>query len=231
MISFYEKAGAVEIQERLSAHPLWLAAVRDAAARLAAKAPLPVKAARFPILFVTGLEDLVMDVGTPSFSRFMAWVRLVKLWAALRSDDTEGLVPRDLRLTTTGMEGLLQRTKTSGPGRKHRYLPFYVHKKAYLLHPGWLQTGFELLSNGPYAYPRDYLVPVADTDYTGPVQRMARYSDRAIYGRKVLQALHPPGLPDAAYSYLAAFPQAASFWTEHSERNFLPTIAALMGFD
>ena len=121
MISFFEKAGAVLGPDRLSAHPLWLSAVRDTAARLAVDAPAPKKAAMFPAVFIVAMESAVHDAHYPLFKRFVAWVRLLKVWAALRSDDTEGMVPQELRLTDAGLEGVLERSKTSGPGRRCRH--------------------------------------------------------------------------------------------------------------
>jgi hypothetical protein len=231
MISFFEKAGAVLGADRLSAHPLWLSAVRDTAARLAVDAPAPKKAAMFPAIFIVAMEYAVHDKHYPLFKRFIAWVRLLKVWAALRSDDTEGLVPQELRLTDAGVEGVLERSKTSGPGRRCRHLPFFVSHDAYLGYRGWLQCGYDLMKFSGLAYPRDYLVPIADAEYDGVIHKMARYQDRALYGRALLVDLAPAPSAGTPIKFLAAWPRAAGYWTEHSERNFLPTVAAALGFD
>jgi hypothetical protein len=231
MISFFEKAGAVLGPDRLSAHPLWLSAVRDTAARLAVDAPAPKKAAMLPAIFIMAMEAAVHDVGYPLFKRFVAWVRLLKVWAALRSDDTEGMVPQGLRLTDTGIEGVLERSKTSGPGRRCRHLPFFVSHRAFLGHKGWLQCGYDLMRSSSLSYPRDYLVPIAGPDYDGVIHKMARYQDRALYGRALLVDLAPTPSVGTPAKFLEAWPRAAGYWTEHSERNFLPTVAAALGFD
>jgi hypothetical protein len=231
MISFFEKAGAVLGPDRLSAHPLWLSAVRDTAARLAVDAPAPKKAATLPAIFIVAMEAAVHDEDHPLFKRFIAWVRLLKVWAALRSDDTEGLVPQALRLTATGLEGVLERSKTSGPGRRCRHLPFFVSHRAFLGHKDWLQCGYDLMKSSSLSYPRDYLVPIAGPDYDGVIHKIARYQDRALYGRALLVDLAPTLSVGAPVKFLEAWPRAAGYWTEHSERNFLPTVAAALGFD
>ena len=232
MISFMELAGSVPLAARFSVHPLWLASVRDASARLAANAPMPHKAPRFPMAFVAGLEDIVVDNMVPDFKKFIAWCRLVKLWAALRSDDTEGINPALLRLTPAGLEGTLDRSKTSGPGRKVRHLPFVVSGGAFVKHAGWLRQGFEILTSREFSFPRDYLVPAAEPCYGTVVRRMARYSDRAVYGRAVLMDMPGQGSEELpAEGALLEHSVAASFWTEHSERNFLTTVAAAIGIE
>jgi hypothetical protein len=231
MISFFEKAGAVLGADRLSAHPLWLSAVRDTAARLAVDAPAPKKAAMFPAIFIIAMEHAVHDESYPLFKRFVAWVRLLKVWAALRSDDTEGMIPHELRITDAGLEGVLERSKTSGPGRRCRHLPFFVSHNAFLGNPGWLRCGYDLMKSSSLAFPRDYLVPLAAPEYDGVIHKMARYQDRALYGRALLVDLEPTLSDGIPTKFLAAWPRAAGYWTEHSERNFLPTVAAALGFD
>jgi hypothetical protein len=81
------------------------------------------------------------------------------------------------------------------------------------------------------SYPRDYLVPLAGAEYDDVIHKMARYQDRALYGRALLVDLAPTLSVGIPIKFLAAWPRAAGYWTEHSERNFLPTVAAALGFD
>eukprot|EP00974_Lingulodinium_polyedra_P100675 9751452-Lingulodinium_polyedra.AAC.1 len=64
------------------------------------------------------LELFVVNKGHPTFLRFFAWVKLLKVWASLRSDDTLGVRPELVKMSKSGIEGLLDRTKVSGPGRR-----------------------------------------------------------------------------------------------------------------
>ena len=224
-ISFMEKVGGVLEPHRISLQPLWLAAVRDAEFRLQSGADAPRQAPRFTVSIIVGLEKFVIDTSRPLYKRFLAWTRLLKVWAALRSGDTEAIVPAALRWTGAGLEGTLERTKTSGPGKRARRLPFFVLNGAYLAEPTWLKTGFDLLAEG-MAFKRDYLIPRPNADCTGPVKRMAAYTDRAAYGRAVLTDIDfGTRSGDRRLSS-----DATMYWTEHSERNFLVSVSAAFGF-
>ena len=63
-------------------------------------------------------EAVVVDSTSPKFVRMFAWLRLVRVWTALRFDDHRGIIPRRMVLTSTGLRGTLVRTKTSGAGKR-----------------------------------------------------------------------------------------------------------------
>ena len=44
-------------------------------------------------------EFNVVDEGVPLFVRLFSWFKLVKVWAALRADDTKGINPKHLRIS------------------------------------------------------------------------------------------------------------------------------------
>ena len=222
-VAFMEKAGGIRLADRHTQSSIWQAALRDAEVRLQSGAPPAKQAPRFPLNLVAALECLVVDPTYPMYNRLVAWVRLVKVWAALRSGDTEAVDPASLRWTATGMEGLLDRTKTSGPGKRIIHLPFFVRADAYLHHPGWLKVGFDLLASDA-SFRRDYLLPRPGPRYRSVVKQMASYSDRAAYGRAVLADAPLP--PDDRPSKITR--AAVMFWTEHSERNFLVSAAAIV---
>ena len=63
--------------------------------------PLLGNEPRFPMTAeqeaaVQALKDL-MNEQHPLFLRGLAWVKLLKVWAALRFDDLKGLLPREVR--------------------------------------------------------------------------------------------------------------------------------------
>ena len=94
----------------------------------------------------------------------MAWVKLLKVRASLRSDDLRGLLPAEFEHNREGLQGWLDRTKTSGPGTKIRWLPITVSVGAYLAHPSWLQVGYDIWNAHPLNYERDYVViPMDET--------------------------------------------------------------------
>ena len=47
---------------------------------------------------VISLELYVINEGNKKFTRAMAWIRLLKLWGSLRSDDLRGIIPDSMVL-------------------------------------------------------------------------------------------------------------------------------------
>jgi hypothetical protein len=82
------------------------------------------QAPALPLAIVAALEVTVCDAAAGQYTRGFAFYKLLKLWAAGRHSDFEGLNPSSLFLSVAGLEGRLDRTKTSGPGRRVRFLPF-----------------------------------------------------------------------------------------------------------
>ena len=128
----------------------------------------------------------------PLYRRFLAWTRLLKLWGTLRSDDLEGLVPDRLVLTSSGLEGVLERSKTSGPGKKNRYLPVFIDRRSFITVPNWLETGYEILRHPKFNFARDYLLPRPSADYEGTIRARTTYLDRSALGRALLLELFTP---------------------------------------
>lgn len=52
----------------------------------------------FMFSMIASLGLYAVDETGPSFARAMAWIRLVKVWASLRGDDLQGLLPASLTL-------------------------------------------------------------------------------------------------------------------------------------
>ena len=116
---------------------------------------------------------MVRDEEKARYQRAFAWYRLLRHWAALRWDDTQGLVPATLQRRARGVFGLLERTKTSGPGKKVSILPIFVSEEAYVGMP-WLDIGLSLLVEGPLEFPRDYFLPLPSPDLQGALRTRAR---------------------------------------------------------
>eukprot|EP00973_Karenia_brevis_P018780 2573796-Karenia_brevis.AAC.1 len=91
---------------------------------------------------VASMELAVLDSSMPPMVRFIIWLKLVRIWAALRSDDLQGIIPDLLKLLPSGLTGYLDRSKTSGPGRKNRWLLFYVSVECFVTKKEWLEEGF-----------------------------------------------------------------------------------------
>jgi hypothetical protein len=233
-LAFLETVGGVPEDRRISTRATWRALVADTEQRLqgggrpAAKAPLLVRTVIVALeLYVLGPHAI--------YKRAYAWVRLVKIWASLRTNDLQGLPPALLRRTSQGLSGTLMRTKTTGPGRKVKTLPIYVDAGCWLADARWLSVGAQIWESPDFSFGRDYFVPTPAKDYSRPVPKMADYMACAALGHALLADLRMPHrAPDGTWSESEsrlALRGAHLFWTEHSERNYLSSIAAGFGVD
>ena len=65
-------------------------------------------------------------------ARGLAFCMLPKLKTACRTSDLCGLNPSSLRLNRLGLDGVLEKTKTTGAGKRIRHLPIYICHSALI---------------------------------------------------------------------------------------------------
>jgi len=124
-------------------------------------------------------------------------------------------------MTARGLEAVLTRTKTTGPGKRISELPLVVGFESYLREPAWLAVGWDLWkAKAPYV--RDYFLvkPAASLDATLPVELSYEQSSRL--SRAVLA-----GLPRASDMLQALGEPVVGLFTQHSARCWLTSLAAL----
>jgi hypothetical protein len=181
----------------------------------------------------------VLDQEQPLGLRVVAWARLLKIFAVLRWDDLQRLRPRDVALRSSGLQGRLTQTKTSGAGKKVRDLPLYVPLEAFVIRASWLTVGYELWEKvGEDS--RDFFLPRLSEDLRGFLAEPATSRDLSTLGTLVLAEL---GMP--VYKEPLDFKKdvdegwrsgqdkliplvLVSGWTGHSERATLPSLYAAM---
>jgi len=173
---------------------------------------------------VVAFETVVLDEVAPLYYRLYAWWKLVSLWGVLRFDDHRGAGTGVLRLSSRGLEGCLQRTKTTGQGKKVQARPLLIAHEAYVAHASWLRVGWELWQTWAPGQ-RDYFLQPPQPGYHGVETREATYTQAATATR----ALHR-FLPSDGAAQLLPTAEAAGYWTEHSPRNFLPSAAGVLEF-
>eukprot|EP00973_Karenia_brevis_P004142 568456-Karenia_brevis.AAC.1 len=102
----------------------------------------------------------------------------------------------------SGTTGHLDRSKTSGPGRKNRWRVFHVSTECYLCKATWLKEGYDLLQTEPFNYKRDYLMPVPGHDFLSSLKVQAKYPDLMRCTRAVLACMKKPVLlePDVEHA-------------------------------
>jgi hypothetical protein len=235
--AFVEEAGGVPVEDRISRTPHLLKTVEDLTSHLAAATGLKArkKARLLPVMLIRAWELLVTSnrPEVPPYARALAWVRLLKLWTAMRFDDTRGLLPATMALASRGLDGTLARTKTTGAGRKVEAKQIWVAHDAHLADPKWLATGFLLWKSAPFNFARDYMLPLPNKDYSGTVAREALYIEAAALSRWLWTQLKVPALTDGVWGETNQDlfeVNVGGFFTEHSERNWLDSWSASLGY-
>ncbi len=123
---------------------------------------------------------------------------------------------------------MLERSKTTGPGKRAGELFIFIARAAGFSGVDWMAAGMELLRGEELSFDRDYLIPLMRYEEGGHIgvrKKIAPYSAAAGYGRAVLRQLHDVRLGLEAWEETDAFMfsiEGANFWSEHSERHFLP---------
>ena len=147
-LSFIEKVGAVRCAERLSEDPLLRNTVNQLTADLESRAPPKRQAPMLPLSIIGATELAVSDTSLPTYTRGFAFYKLLKLWTASRTNDLFGLNPDSLRLSEFGLQGTLDRTKCSGPGKRIRFLSIFISRRVFIMNPNWLVDGQTILVRG-----------------------------------------------------------------------------------
>ena len=89
------------------------------------------KAQPFGVVMILALEDLVMRSAAQAYMRWYAWIKLLKVRAALRWSDLQGIPNDFLHLRHDGvLEGKITRSKA---GKRVEVMYFYVAPEAFLL--------------------------------------------------------------------------------------------------
>ena len=169
----------------------------------------------------------------PLTIRGFAFYKLLKIWTACRSDDLTSLNPGSLRMVHSGLLGTLERTKTSGPGKRARFLQIFdsrkaVSRKAYLAPANWLTVGWEIWNRPAMCFERHYFLPRPRKDWAGVQRVMATYPETVVLSKSLWKSLRRPMVMELnwqlSHDFLLDTGDAVFFWTEHSERNLLVSV-------
>ena len=166
-LSSIEKVGAVRCAERLSEDPLLRNTVNQLTADLESRAPPKRQAPMLPLSIIGATELAVSDTSLPTYTRGFAFYKLLKLWTASRTNDLFGLNPDSLRLSEFGLQGTLDRTKCSGPGKRIRFLPIFISRRVFIMNPDWLVDGWAIWQQESMGFQRDYFLPLPRADHSG----------------------------------------------------------------
>lgn len=185
---------------------------------------------------VLAWEKVVVATGEKAYIRVFAWFKLIKLWAALRWDDTMGIPPSSIDFKDgKGLRGHIMRSKTTGEGRRVEIQDFYVSAEAWLQWPYWLKTGWEIFVDMGKRFGnqgRDFLLPRPDKHLTGFRGSMVRYAEAMSMARALLNLAKVASVENGQLgSLLVTLQDTSGFWSEHSERVTMISWAAALGVD
>ena len=234
-MAYIEEAGEVEENSRISTSHFVTSTVNSISTELARGAAPTKKASGFRQVLMVSLELYIVDDSNQPYLRAFAWVRLVKVWASLRSDDLGGMLPEELQRLDTGLKGLLDRTKTSGPGKRVRWLSIWIDEDAWITERRWLDIGLAIWRQPEFAFERDYFLGPPNEDFSAPRKRPIDYIETDALNKRLLKELWTPVYDESSKRWSDSGrrlieDELEKFWTEHSERSYVNSMAACLGF-
>ena len=234
VLNMLEVLGRVPEDQQISKDPLWIGHVKSWTAELSADSPPRRPAEMYTVAMLLSLELTVEDESQPIFARALSWVVLVMVWAALRCDDVQSILPHRTMLTNFGLKVVMGKTKTTGPDKPQKEIAGFVYRTISLSGVDWLGIGYRIWESEMFSYRRDYLVMEPRHDWQSVRRKFATPSDLSSMIRKLLSTLRVP-LRRLAYWELMGtsllLPDGLEMhFSGHSPRNFLTSVAALLGF-
>ena len=196
--------------------------IKELVRKLESRAPPIKRAPRWMALLIGPMEELIMDRREPKGRRRAAWMKLVKLWAALRFSDAANMRTKDIKVYDGKLTALLRKTKTTGAGKRVRELPVYIDSCAFVYQKDWLVTGYELMK-AKWVTEDQYVFSEGIFDEGMAGVGSMRYYEASAASADVLRSLKDHEGDDL-------LPESIErFWSEHSERATLPSALAALG--
>ena len=226
-LMFLEHAGEVPEADQICRSAAVKNALEEAAHRLQAIEQKTTKrqALLLPVSIVVAWEAHVVDESVSNYARIYSWFRLVKLWTGTRFDDTKGAPSSTMELLEWGLKGIIDRSKTSGPGKKVIHLPFYVSKEAWIHEKSWLLAGWKLwnaMGMEAGLLSRDFMLPWPNKALTGFIRKMVDYPIASTMSQALFNEIKTG---KGSEKQLLLEPGMGVLWTEHSERATIRTWA------
>ena len=248
-LRFVEAAAELDESRRLSNHPAIQNSLEEYSLRVSNSTPLADRerrhARRLVVAVLLSMELCVVNPDNKDYNRGWAWYRLACTWGSARSDDGSWAALSSLQWGKRGMRCKLMKTKTTGPGKKTSILHWYVSADAWLNDPSWCQVGLAIWFRlNPE---RKVFAGLPNLENTAMLDHAATYADASSNTRALLSVLQVPqprelsqgGRPtdeEGRYAWdcadLPLLPEKdmLGYWTLHSARNWLPSMAALLGY-
>ena len=234
VLNMLEVLGRVPEDQQISKDPLWTGHIKSWTAEISADSPPRKPAEMYTVAMILSLELTVEDESQPIFGRALAWVILVMVWAALRCDDVQSILPHRTILTNYGLKVVMGKTKTTGPDKPQKEIAAFVYRDISLSGTDWLGIGYRIWDSELFTYRRDYLVMQPKRDWHGIRRKFASPSDLSSMIQKLLGDLKVPvrrlAYWELMHTALLLPDGLETHFSGHSPRNFVTSVAALLGF-
>ena len=232
-LSLLEQLGRVSNDARISEDPLWLGHVKSWSAELAETAEPRKPAEMYTVAMLLALELTVVEETEVLFTRALAWVVLCMVWGAMRCDDMQSVIPHRSILSNYGLRLVLGRSKTTGPDKPQKEISVHILRTTSLSGEDWLKVGYDMWSEDPFNFRRDYMVMEPNKSWTGVKKKFMAPSCLGSAISKLLGGLAVPRRAGLSWELMPAqhlLPDGLeAFFSGHSPRNFLTSVAACLG--
>jgi hypothetical protein len=152
----------------------------------------------------------------------------------MRCDDVQAIIPRRSFLSNFGLKLILGKSKTTGPDKAQKEVAVHICRTVSLTGEDWLRSGFNIWESEEFSFPRDYMVMEPTKDWTKVKRKFVTPSGLSSLISKLLSTLNCPrrsGLGWELMPHVLLLPDGLEeFFSGHSARNFLTSIAAVIGF-
>lgn len=232
-LQLLETVGGAERDKRIGLSPILINVVRNMKKELSEGGPPRRTAAVFTVAMVLAAELVVVDAGRSIVERLMAFILLLMVWGAMRTDDVLWLDRSRTMLSEVGWKSVLVRSKTSGAGRRVRELPVFVSRLTSLTGRDWLVEGFDLWREASRAFPGSLFICRPTKSGDGFTRKYLDAAGLAAWLKWTLLRL--PGVMKSFGIWKAKFEEKlvdeewSSRWSGHSARHCLPSWAAAIG--
>ena len=234
VLNMLEVLGRVPEDQQISRDPAWTGHIKSWTAELSAENPPRRPAEMYTVAMLLSLELHVEDESEPVFTRALSWVVLVMVWASLRCDDVQAILPHRTLLTNFGLKVVMGRTKTTGPDKVQKEISAFVFRTVSLSGVDWLGIGYRIWDTDLFSFRRDYLVMEPRDDWHSVRRKFVTPANLSSLIRKLLSTLRVPQRRGTYWELLnhsLLLPDGLEMhFSGHSPRNFVTSVAALLGY-
>ena len=230
-LQLMEAVGGVPPEDKMGSSPLLNNVVRSLTTQLASGAKPKKSAPLYTVAMVIAAELLVADAGASEIARILAFVFLLMIWCALRTDDVLWIDRSRLYLSDIGLRGVLMRSKR----RRVRELPIFVVRTTSLSGQDWLQIGMDLYQQAAERFPGVQFLCTPRKDLEGFTRKYLVSATLMGWLHWMLLQLKTPrrlvGTWHADPEDSLIDMELGTHWSGHSARHCLPSWAAAIGID